>query len=221
MAQVQVVHSAGKQWFALLALVGAAMAAVLWWWSHRDDAALGEQVAATAPAAQTDAAAVPQPASLTAAPQPAGLPNTEAAMQAQQVAAAKVIEATPAMKPITGPVTERPEFVSEMEWAMLKGVAQQNPAPEAELTRLVNKLRFMKQLELWQSLEHSNDMAKRQQLAEQLLEDLPQRLANADLDKPEAQKLQASLLKDAVSDEQARKKRAETEARRLVASAAS
>lgn len=216
MAQVQVARSAGKQWFALLTLIGAAMAAVLWWWSHRDDAGATEPVTASATAQETVAkpqALVPQPA--------AAMPSTEAGMMAQQAAAAQVVARAPAMKPITGPITERPEFVSEMEWQMLKGVSQQNPTPDAELTRLVNKLRFMKQLELWQSMEHSNDMAKRQLLAEQLLDDLPQRVTNADLDKPEAQKLQASLLKDAVSDEQARKKRAELEARRLGASAAS
>lgn len=217
MAQVQVARSAGKQWFALLALIGGAMAAVLWWWSHRDDAAVSEPV--TASAAAPEAAAPAQPVALVQ--QTAAMPTTEAGMLAQQAAAAQVVARAPAMKPITGPVTERPEFVSEMEWTMLKGVAQQNATPDAELTRLVNKLRFMKQLELWQSMEHSNDMAKRQLLAEQLLNDLPQRVANADLDKPEAQKLQASLLKDAVSDEQARKKRAEVESRRLGASAAS
>lgn len=218
MAQVQEARSAGKQWFALLALIGVAMAAVLWWWSHRDDAAVSEPVTASAPAPEAVALVKP-PAVLVE--QPAGMPTTEAGLVAQQAAAAQVVARAPAMKPITGPVTERPEFVSEMEWTMLKGVAQQNPAPDAELTRLVNKLRFMKQLELWQSMEHSNDMAKRQLLAEQLLDDLPQRVANADLDKPEAQKLQASLLKDAVSDEHARKKRAEVESRRLGASAAS
>lgn len=218
MAQVQVARSAGKQWFALLALIGAAMVAVLWWWSHRDDAAMSEPVAATAPA-PADAVTLVKTGAL--APQTAAMPTTEAGLVAQQTAAAEVVARTPGMKPITGPITERPEFVSEMEWSMLKGVAQQNPTPDVELTRLVNKLRFMKQLELWQSMEHSNDMAKRRVLAEQLLDDLPQRVANADLDKPEAQKLQASLLKDAVSNEQERKKRAEVEARRLGASAAS
>ncbi|MBA4109094.1 MAG: hypothetical protein C0487_05830 [Leptothrix sp. (in: Bacteria)] len=218
MAQVQVARSAGKQWFALLALIGVAMAAVLWWWSHRDDAAMGETVAATEPAPETQAVALIKTGA--AAPQTAVMPTTDAGLAAQQAAAAEVVARTPAMKPITGPVTERPEFVSEMEWSMLKGVAQQNPTPDVELTRLVNKLRFMKQLELWQSMEHSNDLAKRRVLAEQLLDDLPQRVANADLDKPEAQKLQASLLKDAVSNEQERKKRAEMEARRLMGSSA-
>jgi hypothetical protein len=214
MAQVQVVRSSGKQWLSLLALIGAAMATALWWWSHRDDPAASQPVASTAPATETVAGLI-RPVSAT----PADMPSTEAGLVAQQAAAAKEIERQPAMKPITGPIKERPAFVSDIEWTMLKGVSQQNANPDAELTRLVNKLRFMKQLELWQSMEHSPDAAKRQVLAEQLLDDLPQRVANADLDKPEAQKLQASLLKDAVSDEQARHKRAEVEARRLSSAA--
>lgn len=213
MAQVQVVrNSAGKQWLALLALIGLVMAAVLWGWSHRDDGAgIAAAEATSAPAPNTVSAMV-KPATQQLQTE---MVNTEAGLLAQQAAAAKAIENQPGLKPITGPIKERPAFVSETEWAMLKGIADQNAQPAAELTRLVNKLRFMKQLELWQSLEQSTDTAKRQLLAEQLLADLPQRVANADLDKPEAQKLQASLLKDAVSDEGARKKRAEVEARRL------
>lgn len=210
MAQVQVVHSAGRQWLGLLAVIGAVMAAVLWWWSHRDDPATGDPVAMEIPATPT-AAGLARPVSAVSSE----MATTEAGMVAQQQVAAKEIERQPGMKPITGPVKERPAFVSEMEWTMLKAVAQQNPTPDVELTRLVNKLRFMKQLELWQSLEHSPDTAKRQVLAEQLLDELPQRVASSDLDKPEARKLQASLLKDAVSNEQVRKKRAEVEARRL------
>jgi hypothetical protein len=206
-----VTHSAGRQWLGLLAVIGAVMAAVLWWWSHRDDPAANDPVAMTIPDTPTAAGIPTKPVST----MQTGMATTEAGMLAQQQAAAKEIERQPAMKPLVGPIKERPAFVSEMEWTMLKGVSQQNPTPDAELTRLVNKLRFMKQLELWQSMAHSNDLAKRQLLAEQLLDDLPQRVANADLDKPEAQKLQASLLKDAVSDEQVRKKRAEAEARRL------
>lgn len=219
MAQVQVVrHSAGKQWLGLLALIGVVMATVLWWWSHRDDGAgISEAEATSAPAPNT-VSAMAKPATQQLQTE---MVNTEAGLLAQQAVAAREIENQPSLKPITGPIKERPAFVSEIEWAMLKGVADQSAQPAAELTRLVNKLRFMKQLELWQSLEHSTDTAKRRVLAEQLLDDLPQRVANADLDKPEAQKLQASLLKDAVSDEGARKKRAEVEARRLGSSTAS
>lgn len=214
MAQVQVVrNSAGKQWLALLALIGLVMAAVLWGWSHRDDgAAISAAEATAAGPAPNTVAAMAKPASQQLQTE---MVNTEAGLAVQQAAAAKEIERQPTLKPITGPIKERPAFVSEIEWAMLKGVADQNAQPAAELTRLVNKLRFMKQLELWQSLTHANDVAKRRVLAEQLLDELPQRVASADLDKPEARKLQASLLKDAVSDEGARRKRAEVEARRL------
>jgi hypothetical protein len=203
-----------QKWISTLAVIVAVvvglLVGVMAWWSSGHDpkpAAPEAQVAAaSAPASAPSAAA-------SSASRPVDLPG----LVAQQSAAAKEIEREPAMKPITGPIKERPAFVSEIEWQMLKGVAQQHATPDLELTHLVNNLRFMKQLELWQGLGKSGDAAKRQTLAEQLLSDLPQRVLSGDMSKKDAQKLQADLLKDAVSDPQARKARAEVEARRLSA----
>lgn len=213
MTSVHVVRGSGKLWpLTILALASAALLAGLWW--HHQEEPSVQQAVAPAPAS-TDLTK-DKPTASTIEPQA----GTQSSMEIEQAAAAKEIERQPTMKPIKGPIKERPAFVSDMEWQMLKGVSQQNATPDAELTRLVNKLRFMKQLELWQSLEHSTDLAKRKALAEQLLDELPQRVASTDLDKPEAQKLQLALIKDAVSDEAARRQRAEAEARRLVAPAA-
>lgn len=137
-------------------------------------------------------------------------------VQAQQEAAAQEILKQPEVKPIVGNVSEKPTFVSQMEWNMLKGVAQQQANPEKELTRLVNFVRFTKQLELWQALPEQTDAAKRQILANELLADLPQRLMQEEFDLPAAQKLQAELLNDAVQDPQERQARAVLEARRLI-----
>lgn len=137
-------------------------------------------------------------------------------VQAQQEAAAKEILKQPEVKPIVGNVSEKPTFLSQMEWNMLKGVAQQHATPEKELTRLVNFVRFTKQLELWQALPEQTDAAKRQTLANELLADLPQRLMQEEFDLPSAQKLQAELLSDAVQDPQERQARAVQEARRLI-----
>lgn len=137
-------------------------------------------------------------------------------VQAQQEAAAQEILKQPEVKPIVGNVSEKPTFVSQMEWNMLKGVAQQHANPEKELTRLVNFVRFTKQLELWQALPEQTDAAKRQILANELLADLPQRLMQEEFDLPAAQKLQAELLNDAVQDPQERQARAVLEARRLI-----
>lgn len=137
-------------------------------------------------------------------------------VQAQQEAAAQEILKQPEVKPIVGNVSEKPAFLSQMEWNMLKGVAQQNANPDKELTRLVNFVRFTKQLELWQALPEQTDAAKRQTLANELLADLPQRLMQEEFDLPAAQKLQAELLNDAVQDPQERQARAVQEARRLI-----
>jgi hypothetical protein len=61
----------------------------------------------------------------------------------------------------------------------------------------------------------SADAAERQALANQLLDELPERVIHGDVDMPAAQKLQASLLTDAVADPDKRRVRAEAEARRI------
>jgi hypothetical protein len=206
MAQVHLTPRSIKPWITVM--LAAAGASLMWWSLWRDQ---------TQVPASTE-----QPASMVSATAPAkpaapAVPRVldAAGLSAQQMAAAQAVERNPTLKPITGPITERPAFVSEIEWQMLQGVAQQHAAPKLELAHLVNNLRFMKQLELWQSMAPSGDAAKRQTLAEQLLDDLPQRLASGDLDLSQARKLQASFLKDAVSDPEQRKARAEAEARRL------
>ncbi|HEX5371243.1 MAG TPA: hypothetical protein VFW84_00770, partial [Aquabacterium sp.] len=138
-----------------------------------------------------------------------------------QQAAASEIERQPAIQPLSGPITERPAFVSRMEWAMLQGVAQQHAHPTQELTRLVNSLRFTKQLELWQDMSSTTPHAKRQALANELLSDLPQRLINDEMDLEAAKKLQLALLNDAEPDPGRRSVRASKEARRLIVPASS
>jgi len=202
-----------QKWIAMGAVMVALVVGVMMWWSSdREQQSAAVSVSGAQVAASSAPALAPSPASVTASG-PADLP----ALVAQQAAAAKEIEREPAMKPITGPIKERPAFVSEIEWQMLKAVSSQHATPDLELTHLVNNLRFTKQLELWQSMGKSGEVAKRQTLAEQLLGDLPQRVASGDMSKSDAEKLQADLLKDAVNDPQARKVRAEVEARRLSA----
>ena len=143
------------------------------------------------------------------------VPQALAPIMAEQAQAARVIEQQPAAPVPPGPVTERPEYVSRMVWAMLQGVAQQHANPEQELTRLVHSLRFNKQLELWQALTGPEDATQRQALARQLLIDLPDRLTSEEMDAADARKLQASLLQDAYPDPAERARRTPQEAQRL------
>jgi hypothetical protein len=211
MSQIQVTKKASTKWFVLSAVLLSIVGAFAWW-SH-EPASSGAVTTAT----QTSEAAKPPAtdglASIPLTPDQIHAQTQE--MVAKQLAAAKEIEREPGLAPIKGPITQRPSFVSEMEWTMLQGVAQQHAAPDKELTRLVNFLRFTKQMELWEGLPKSEDPAKRQALAAALLDDLPQRVANGEIDLKTAQTTQTALLADAVSDPQARKQRAATEGQRL------
>ena len=130
---------------------------------------------------------------------PASPQEIEKLMEEQRQTA-KAIEAQPQLKPIKGPVTERPSFMSDMEWSVFKSVAMQQPDPDKALTSLVNKVRFIKQLEVFQDLPASADKVKRQALASELLSDLPERLRNHDYDYAGAVQLQNQLLAAAEPD---------------------
>ena len=65
MAQVQVVHGSSKQWVTVLALVGAAMVTVLWGWSHREDGAVRQAMAAAAAGETAGVMAANRPVSAT------------------------------------------------------------------------------------------------------------------------------------------------------------
>ncbi len=139
-----------------------------------------------------------------------------------QKEAAQVVERQPdELTPIVGKVKERPPYVSVMEWGMLKGVAEQHEKPDQELNHLVNYLRFTKKLELYQGLSSSLAPARRMALAEQLIQELPARLRQGDMDLREAQRLLAEMLQDAAPDAQARQQRSVTEQAKLTKAMAS
>ena len=189
---------------ALGAVAAVAMAAA--WWTH---SAPPEPVVTH----QESAPVVTLPAQASAPTSPESLLRE---MVAGQTDANKALASQPAVKPISGALTERPSFVSPMEWMVLKGTASQHPNPEHELTRMVNFLRFNKQTELLQELPRTAEaQPRRQAVANELLADLPQRLLNGELTLKELRDTQVELLKDAESDPQQRQARALVESKRL------
>lgn len=110
---------------------------------------------------------------------------------------------------------QRPEFLTEEEWKSLVEALKDTPNREHEQARIVEYLRFQKQFQLWQSMRDSQDAAKRQALAKELLEAIPQRLENREVSSGEAQLLQATLLEELVPDQQQRQVRLEAEKKRL------
>jgi hypothetical protein len=206
MAQVLMSPPAGRKWMmALGAVAVGAMAAA--WWTYS---------ASPEPTSLTDQGATPLEAASAQASASVSPSVQLADVVAGQSDAAKALASQPAVKPIDGPVTDRPAFVSPMEWMVLKGTVSQHPHPERELTRMVNFLRFTKQMELLEALPRTAEaQARRQALANELLADLPQRLLNDEMPMKDLRETQAMLLQDAESDSERRQARAQVEARRL------
>lgn len=136
---------------------------------------------------------------------------TPAQVEAMQQQAARAAAEATGLPPLQGPVRERPAYVSEVEWYILRQVAAQDTDADATLTRLVNKLRFSKQVELWRQAAG----AQRAALAQQLLADIPSQVGRRDLDRATAQQMQAQLLAELVHDPVRRRTRLAEEAARI------
>ncbi|MDI6741321.1 MAG: hypothetical protein QMD11_01160 [Smithella sp.] len=109
-------------------------------------------------------------------------------IDAQELAAMAAIPG----KTVSGTVTERPDYVSEMEWQVLQNVARQNP--DVHLTDLVNKMLFIKKKQAWIDAGENTDL--RRQLAGELLEMIPQQLATEAIDAATAEEMEAELHAD-------------------------
>ena len=106
----------------------------------------------------------------------------------------------------------RPDFVWPAEWLMLRAVAGRNAEPEQELLRLVNLLRFNKQLE---ALEIASDEREKEQLSEAVLSRIPQRIENQEMSVEKAQRIQLRIISAMYEDEDRIRSRAAEEARRI------
>jgi len=136
-------------------------------------------------------------------------PETLMDMQKKALdAAAKAAQDARELETLDG----RPDFVSPAEWVMLKAVASQKPTPDKELLRLVNLLRFNKQLE---ALDKTLDSEERLTLSETVLEQLPQRIENQEMSVEKAQRIQLRIISAMYEDEDRIRSRAAEEARRI------
>lgn len=140
------------------------------------------------------------------------VPRDPDAVVAEQVEANQAAAYQLQVGQLSGPINERPEFVSRIEWQVLNQIAQQSADSERELTRLVNHLRFSKQLEIW---KNKSDSPQRDALAQQLLRDIPVRVYSLDLSPQRAQQLQVDLLVSLYDDLQVRRQRIAEEAERI------
>lgn len=208
--------ASNSRWFAGLGALGIASIGLAFAWQGLQDPAQASAATASAAAPVRAEGSAARAAGATARTGPeVAQPVQAQALLAAQKEAAREVERQPVVRPLAGPVTERPAYVSHMEWLMLKAAASQHDRPEQELTRLVNFLRFNKQLEVWQAMAPQSDAERRRMLAEQLLADLPERLLQGEMSLRDLQQLQGPLIADVVPDQSGRVARAALEAKRL------
>jgi hypothetical protein len=196
---------------AAAAGIAAAIAPLIVGAGDREDKRNGPTANAAA-AAQPSSAAQRAPAQA----QAEGLAVDPQTFVAQQNTAARAAAAAADEQPLRGPIRQRPDFVSPLEWQALTTVAGAHGDSDEELTRLVNRLRFVKQKERWRNLHDAGaDPAQRQALAERLLADIPAQVRSGSLDLAGAQRLQLALLGDLIADPDRRLQRFSEEVRRL------
>lgn len=214
MAQVHLKQRSSMK-LIVIAVTAAAVAAVVMWLSRASSGDDAGGVGRVMPGASQPMRAQPVGRTLTAAQ----IEAEAKVLQERQHEVIQELDKQPGLASLVGPVRERPSFVSELEWQMLRGVSQQSGDPERELTRLVSFLRFNKQLELWEVLSQSPDRARRQALADHLVAELPTRITNGEMDVKEARRVLMGLVNDVEPDTQGRAKRLAAETARLVAAA--
>ena len=129
-----------------------------------------------------------------------------------QMAAETAAIAAVELEPAVAPLTERPEYVSSPEWIILNGVASRHETPDLELVRLVNLLRFNKQME---ALNKATDDSVRTKLAEAILRQMPERVSNKEMSIERAQSIQLSLINTLYTDPEQVRERAAEEAERI------
>lgn len=109
----------------------------------------------------------------------------------------------------------RPDFVSPLEWSVLKQVAASRDNSEQQLVNLVNNLRFNKQVDWWQQNHSIAPPALTDRVASVILESIPARVAAEDLDVGQAQLLQSEIIDAMVIDADQRQTMRQREAQKI------
>jgi hypothetical protein len=209
MAQVLINSRSRTPVIAAIGLVAAAAAAAYMVFGTSGDTATPDGLASATTASQA-----PTSDSFQRQATPEEKAEVES-IKAQQAQASAAMESQLTPEPVaTAPMT-RPDYISDMEWTMLQGVANQAQDPQAELTRLVNSLRFNKQLEMWQDLPADADPSKRATLARALLDDLPERVKMGNFGLNDAKGMAEQMVKDVEPNEAKQGARLKKEHKRL------
>jgi hypothetical protein len=135
----------------------------------------------------------------------------EKLMDMQKESFNAVINAASDVSEVTA-INERPDYISPAEWLMLTSVAKQKKNADEELVRLVNLVRFNKQLEL---LKKTPSDEERVVLTEAVLNQLPARIQNKEMSVERAQSVQLQLIENLYTNQDDIRARAAKEAQRI------
>jgi hypothetical protein len=94
----------------------------------------------------------------------------------------------------------RPADFSEADWIALNKAVEAEPDKPKERQRLVDYLRFQRATEQWRAIKGNPDVSHRQALARELLNMLPQHVANGELNTGETTLLLHAFAQDLVAD---------------------
>lgn len=172
-------------------VIGGIGGGAFWWWSQ-------------------SAAPLEQPVSPVAGTATSMWPNAGTGDKLVETA---LVKAPPMM------ADGRPADFTPEDWAALQEAMKQSPNPKAETERVVKYLRFQRGFEQWQRLKDSPEVARRQELAKHLLEQLPERMRQGETTLGEALLLSTALWEDLEPSEAIRKQRIE-EAKTILANSA-
>lgn len=161
----------------LIALIGSAVVGTgVWWFSGHSGADATTQVSTTAsePVAAAGGMAAP---------------------------------ATPALAGSTDPTIlsdGRPSDFTPGVWSALDKAMTNKPQLKPEVDKVLSYMRFQRSFEQWQALEDARDAQQRHQLAQSLLNQMPDRLVKGEFSLSEALMMTTVLMSDLEPDEKKR-----------------
>ena len=107
----------------------------------------------------------------------------------------------------TPTATARPSELSPGDWAALNTALAYMPAPQAEAQRLANYIRYQQDFDFWQNSTQTTSTVARKQLAEDLLKQLPDRVARGEFTGTEGMLMASVLVNDLEPTDGQRQKR--------------
>lgn len=114
-------------------------------------------------------------------------------------------------------ITRKPDALSDLEWSALKNASGHGVNSEHELARMADYAVFQKKFMQWQSPDMSASPSQREHLGRELLDEIPNKVAQGVLATQQAEQIQEAVLTELTSEPTRRAQLLDIERRRLPA----